>query len=217
MTTSQTPRRVAETALAAAQRPADLAVESPRGRPTGQWGMFLFVATEATLFACLLASYFYLQFTQGGPSWPPGGIEEPKLLKPLVMTALLVSSSGPMIWADYAIRRGRTRQMLVAIALTIGLAVGFLGFQVQEYAEKLQNFQWTTNAYGSLFYTITGFHGFHVVTGLVMLGYTWVAGALGKFTSGRHERVRIVSIYWHFVDVVWLFIVFSLYLSPHLS
>lgn len=203
-------------AAAAASRPRALAVEMPAGRPTGMWGMFLLVATEATLFAVLLASYFYLRFVRGGP-WPPGGIEEPTLVKPLIMTVLLIGSSGPVIWADHAIRHGKPRQLLLGLASSILLGLSFLGLQVSEYAEKLTMFTPQTNSYGSLFYLITGFHGFHVATGLGMLGYLFVAGALGKFTEGRHERVRIVSIYWHFVDVVWIFILFTLYLSPHLG
>ena len=111
-----------------------LAVEAPRGRPTGTWGMFLFVATEATLFACLLASYFYVRFTTSG-DWPPGGIQDPKLLKPLIMTALLLTSSGPMIWGDHAIRHGHPRRLVVAVALTLLLGVTFLTVQGTEYAE----------------------------------------------------------------------------------
>ena len=196
--------------------PSSLVVEAPRGRPTGEWGMFLFVATEATLFACLLASYFYLRFAHGG-AWPPGGIEKPKLLKPAIMTVTLLLSSVPMIWGDHAIRHGHPRRLQVAIPITIVLGLFFLLVQAGEYAEKLAKFTWTTNVYGSIFYTITGFHGFHVLTGLVMLAYTEIAALRGKFTQGRHERVRMVSIYWHFVDVVWIAIVLSLYVSPHLG
>lgn len=216
MSAVETSREVAESALEASGRPRRLAVETPSGRPTGEWGMFFFVATEATLFACLLASYFYLQFIHGG-EWPPAGIEKPKLGKPLIMTVLLVASSGPMIWADWAIRRGRMRQVLVAMPITIVLGLAFLGLQASEYAEKLTKFTPQSNAYGSMFYVITGFHGIHVTIGLIMIGYIWMAAALGKFSAGRHERVRMVSIYWHFVDAVWIFILFTLYLSPHLA
>jgi len=177
--------------------------------------MFLFVATEATLFACLLASYFYVRFTTSG-DWPPGGIEDPKLLKPLIMTALLLTSSVPMIWGDHAIRHGHPRRLVVAVALTLLLGVAFLSVQATEYAEKVREFTPRDNAYGSLFYTITTFHGFHVLTGLAMLAWVEVAAIRGKFSAGRHERVRMVSIYWHFVDVVWIAIVLSLYVSPHL-
>jgi heme/copper-type cytochrome/quinol oxidase subunit 3 len=200
----------------ALERPGALATEAPRGRPTGEWGMFLFVTTEATLFACLLASYFYVRFVHGGP-WPPDGIEQPKLLKPLVMTALLLASSVTMVVADHAIRHDRPRRTQLAIPVTMLLGLAFLTLQGMEYSEKLTTFTWTTNAYGSLFYTITGFHGTHVVVGLLMLGHTEVAALRGKFTGGRHERVRMVSVYWHFVDVVWVAVLCSLYLSAHLG
>jgi len=200
----------------AVRHPQALAAEQPKGRPTGEWGMLFFVATEATFFACLLVSYFYVRFTIGG-DWPPGAIEKPKLLKPLIMTALLIVSSGPLIWGDWAIRRGKVRQLQVAVPISIVLGLAFLGLQASEYTEKLAEFTWTTNAYGSFFYFITGFHGFHVIIGVIMLTWMWTAALLGKFTGGRHERVRMVSIYWHFVDVVWIFIVSSLYLSPHIG
>ena len=133
------------------------------------------------------------------------------------MTALLITSSIPLIWGDRAIRQGKVRQLQLAIPMSIVLGLAFLGLQASEYAEKLGEFQWTTNAYGSFFYLITGFHGFHVIVGLLMLTYTWIAALMGKFSGGRHERVRMVSIYWHFVDVVWIFILSSLYLSPHIG
>lgn len=91
--------------VAAATGAEALSTELPVGRPTSWWGMVMFVATEATLFACLLGSYFYLRF-QYGPQWPPPGIELPKLFKPLVMTAILLPSSLPVMWAERGIRRG---------------------------------------------------------------------------------------------------------------
>ncbi|MEU4511111.1 heme-copper oxidase subunit III [Nonomuraea wenchangensis] len=188
---------------------------APKGRTPAWWGMVLFVATEATLFACLLASYFYLRFLTSA-EWPPPGIKKPELAKPLVMTALLLTSSGWIAWADWAIRHDRRWLLRIMLALTLLFGAGFLGVQATEYATKLPEFTWTTNAYGSLFYVITGFHGTHVFTGLLMVGFTLVAALAGKFGRTHHERVRIVSFYWHFVDGVWLAILFSLYLSPHL-
>jgi len=191
-----------------------LAYELPAGRPTGHWGMYLFITTEATLFACLLAANFYIRFSTAGP-WPPDGIEDPKLLKPLVMLGLLLTSSIPMIWGDLAIRKGHPTQLKIAVPTTMFLGLVFLAVQGSEYQEKLHEFTITTNAYGSLFLTITSFHALHVITGLVMLTHTWIAALRNKFTEGRHERVRMVSVYWHFVDIVWVAIVLCLYLSPH--
>jgi heme/copper-type cytochrome/quinol oxidase subunit 3 len=132
------------------------------------------------------------------------------------MTVLLLLSSGPMIVADHAIRHGRPRLTAVMMPITVLLGLAFLALQLSEYSEKLKEFTPQTDSYGSLFFVITGFHGLHVFIGLVMVTVTEIAALMGKFTAGRHERVRMVSIYWHFVDLVWIAIVASLYLAPHL-
>ncbi|GAB3137622.1 hypothetical protein GCM10027290_03660 [Micromonospora sonneratiae] len=191
------------------------AVETPAGRSTGWWGMVLLVATEATLFAVLLGSYFYLRF-QAGPHWPPVGIEPPELVRPFIMTALLLPSSLPVIWAERGIRRGEQWRLRTGLATTILLGLSFLAMQATEYADNLELFTFTTDVYGSLFYTITGFHGAHVTIGLLMLGWLLVAAFRGSFDARRHERVRIVALYWHFVDLVWVAILFTVYLSPWL-
>lgn len=198
-----------------ATRPAAVAVEQPSGRTTAWWGMVLFITTEAAFFAVLLASYFYLRFASPGP-WPPGGIEDPKLLKPLIMTGLLLASSAPMVWADRQIRKGRVGRTAAGVTLAFVLGSAFLVLQGFEYAEKLRTFTLTTNVYGSLFYSITGFHGFHILVGLLMMGFLLVGAARGRYGAHRHERVQLVAFYWHFVDAVWIFILSSLYLSPHL-
>ncbi len=192
-----------------------LSVEAPVGRPTGQWGMFLFVATEATFFACLLASYFYVRFSHGG-AWPPDGISDPKLLKPAIMTALLLLSSGPMIVADHAIRHGRPRLTAAMMPITVLLGLAFLALQSSEYCREAQGVH---AADGLLRLAVLRHHRLPRPArriGLVMVTVTEIAALMGKFTAGRHERVRMVSIYWHFVDVVWIAIVASLYLAPHL-
>ncbi|KAB8197414.1 heme-copper oxidase subunit III [Nonomuraea phyllanthi] len=202
------------TVITGVTEPEALASEPP-GRTPAWWGMVLFVATEATLFACLLASYYYLRFLTVG-EWPPPGIKKPELAKPLGMTALLLLSSGWMVWADWAVRHNRKRTLRVTLAFTVLFGAGFLTLQGTEYLTKLEEFTYATNAYGSLFYVITGFHGMHVFTGLVMLSFTLVAALAGKFSHRHHKRVRIVSFYWHFVDGIWLAILFTVYISPRL-
>jgi cytochrome c oxidase subunit 3 len=203
------------TTLPAATRPAAAAVEQPSGRTTAWWGMVLLITTEAAFFAVLLASYFYLRFASAGP-WPPDGIEDPKLLKPLIMTGLLLTSSAPMAWADRQIRQGRVGATTAGVAMALVLGSAFLAVQGIEYAEKLRTFTPTSNVYGSLFYSITGFHGFHVLVGLLMMLFLLAGLAKGRYGGRRHRRVQLVAFYWHFVDVVWIFILSSLYLSPHL-
>jgi heme/copper-type cytochrome/quinol oxidase subunit 3 len=179
------------------------------------WGMVCLIATEATLFGLLLGSYFYLRF-RSGATWPPDGIEKPTLELPLVMSLILWSSSIPVHMADRAIRRGKQLVLRLGLALGFLLGVAFLAMQLfLEYPETLAEFTPTTNAYGSLFYTITGFHGAHVVAGLMMSAWTQIRAWTGAFDEHRHVTVQIFVMYWHFVDVVWVFVLATIYLSPH--
>jgi cytochrome c oxidase subunit III len=189
--------------------------EVPAGRPTGWWGMVMFITTEGTLFAALVASYFYLRF-QSTPTWPLGGIKAPELPLPLVMSAILLSSSAPMAWADHGIRHGHLGRLRLGLAATFVLGATFLGLQGYEYATKLKEFTPTTNAYGSLFFAITGFHGMHVMVGLLLILFVQVRAWLGHFDARRHLHVQTAAMYWHFVDAVWVVIMLSLYIGPHL-
>jgi heme/copper-type cytochrome/quinol oxidase subunit 3 len=189
--------------------------EVPAGRPTGWWGIVMFLTTEATLFAALIASYFYLRF-KATPQWPLGGIKPPELPLPLVMSVILLSSSLPMAWADRGIRRGHVGRLRVGLALTFVLGATFLGLQAYEYVTKLKEFTPTSNAYGSLFFAITGFHGTHVVVGLLMNLFVQLRAWLGHFNKDRHLHVQTTAMYWHFVDAVWVVILASLYIGPHL-
>jgi heme/copper-type cytochrome/quinol oxidase subunit 3 len=199
----------------AAVRTTGLAAEAPAGRSTAWWGVMLFITTEGTVFAALLGSYFYLRFQQGGP-WPPDGIAEPELLLPLIMTGVLVPSSLPVLWAEAGIRRGRRWQLRAGLLGTLLMGGTFLGLQGLEYSEILREYTFTSNAYGSLFYAITTFHGAHVTVGLLMVCWLLAASLQGSFGARRYERVRIVAYYWHFVDAVWVAILFTVYLSPRL-
>jgi heme/copper-type cytochrome/quinol oxidase subunit 3 len=173
--------------------------------------MALLIATEASLFGYLLFSYFYLASMARG-AWPPAGPPELRLALP--NTGILLLSSGAMWWAESGICRGRSGRLLGGLLLALALGVAFLAIQVVEY--RHQTFGPSTDAYGSLFYTITGFHGAHVALGLLMIAVVALRAALGHFSAGRHLAVTNVSWYWHFVDVVWLAVFASLYLSPRL-
>jgi heme/copper-type cytochrome/quinol oxidase subunit 3 len=179
-------------------------------RAPGFWGMMLLIATEASLFGYLLFSYFYLGLMATGP-WPPDGPPSLKLVLP--NTAILLVSSGTMYWAERGIKRGNTARLRIGLLVTLLLGVVFLVIQGIEYSKK--RFTPMTSAYGSLFFTITGFHGAHVAVGLLMIAVIAARAFLGHFREGRHEAVTNVSWYWHFVDVVWLCVFTSLYLSPY--
>jgi heme/copper-type cytochrome/quinol oxidase subunit 3 len=187
----------------------------PIGRPTGWWGMLVVVVTEATLFAILLASYFYTRFRTPG-AWPPDGQPDPRLLKPVIMTLLLMASSVTAYTAELGSRTSNLRRLHAGLAGTFVLGLSFLILQVFEYHEKLAELRPSTNAYGSLFYTITGLHGSHVIVGLLILGWTQFFAWRGAYASENHVAVQVSALYWHFVHVVWLFVFASLYLSPRL-
>ncbi|MGN6393451.1 MAG: cytochrome c oxidase subunit 3 [Gemmatimonadales bacterium] len=183
-----------------------------RARSPGFWGMMLLIATEASLFAYLLFSYFYLGSMAAGP-WPPDGPPSLKLVIP--NTILLLLSSATMYWAESGIREGNKGRLRMGLLATLVLGMVFLAIQGVEYSKK--HFTPTTSAYGSLFFTITGFHGAHVFVGLLMIAVILARAYLGHFRAGRHEAVTNVSWYWHFVDVVWLCVFTSLYISPYLG
>jgi len=177
--------------------------------------MLVVVLTEATLFALLLASYFYTRFRSPG-AWPPDGQPDPRLLKPVIMTLLLMASSVTVYFAELGSRQSNRRRLHVGLAATFVLGLSFLILQGFEYHEKLAELRPSTDAYGSLFYTITGLHGAHVIVGLLILAWTQFFAWRGAYASENHVAVQVSALYWHFVHVVWLFVFFSLYLSPRL-
>jgi heme/copper-type cytochrome/quinol oxidase subunit 3 len=177
----------------------------------GWWGMVLLIATEASLFVYLLFSYFYLGSMARG-SWPPPGPPELRLALP--NTTILLLSSATVWWAESGIVRGGQRRLRLGLVLTLALGVAFLTIQMVEYRQ--QRFTPATSAYGSLFFTITGFHSAHVAVGLLMIAVVAVRARLGHFSARRHLAVTNVSWYWHFVDAVWLVVFTSLYLTPRM-
>jgi cytochrome c oxidase subunit I+III len=168
------------------------------------------IATEAAFFAYLLFSYFYLASMTNG-AWPPAGPPELRLALP--NTFILLLSSAAMVVADRAMRGGARGRLRLALVATLALGIVFLCVQAVEFSHK--PFGPGRDAYGSLFFTILGFHGAHVLAGLVMVAF---ATALAWSRGDRAARVtlRNVAMYWHFVDAVWLAVFASLYLSPRL-
>lgn len=186
----------------------------PSTAQVGYWGMALFVATEATMFASLLTSYLFLGTANAG--WPPAGVERPKLVLAPIMTVILLASSATLLWAEHGIKNGARGRLRLGLGLTILLGVIFLVVQGVEYHDKLETLKPWANSYAASFYTITSFHALHVMTGLLLLGYTEIRAFLSHFDAEHHLAVKNVSLYWHFVDVVWLFVFATLYLSPRL-
>jgi heme/copper-type cytochrome/quinol oxidase subunit 3 len=188
---------------------------APRSASNGWWAMVLLVATEATLFAVLLVSYFFLRFkTSAG--WPPDGIADPKLLRAVVMTAVLASSSIFMHLAETGIRRADQRALVGWLAFAFGLGSAFLGLQIWETVVVAREFTPRTDAYGSLFFTITGAHSAHLVAGLLLVAWIQLRAWMGAYSPRRHLGVQMAAIYWHFVVAVQIAIFATLYLSPRL-
>ncbi|HEY6710480.1 MAG TPA: heme-copper oxidase subunit III [Actinomycetota bacterium] len=170
-------------------------------------GMVVFVASEAMFFATFFGAYFTIYSVN--PVWPPAGFPrlEPQLAT--VLTVLLVASSVTLQVGVRAIRRDRTRAMLVWLGLTILLGVGFLGLQLYDYS--LLGFGVRDGIFGSLFYVMTGLHMAHVFGGVVFLVLVLVQGLGGQLTHAHHDSMEAGSIYWHFVDVVWICLFITFY------
>ena len=175
-------------------------------------GMMLFIASEVMFFAALFAAYFNAKATL--PIFPPEGTEflDPIGL-PLFVTILLITSSFTMQWATGRIRKGDRTGLNRAIAVTLILGVVFLFLQLYDYFTLIthDDFGIDSGVYGTLFYTMTGFHGLHVLGGVVGLSVVLARGLQGQFTKRHHVAVEAVHYYWHFVDVVWVFLFLTIY------
>ncbi|WP_020565385.1 cytochrome c oxidase subunit 3 [Methylosarcina fibrata] len=188
-----------------------LPVGSAGKRSGGWWGVVSLIVTEGSLFAYLLFTYFYLD-SQTAQSWPPEGL--PDLFMPGVNTLILLSSSV-FVWAsERCLEFRHPRWSFAAMATASVLGVVFVLVQLNEWHKKTYTI--TTHLYGSLYFTITGFHLLHVVVGLGILLLLLIWIGLGYFDDRRMAAVSIGGWYWHFVDVVWLFVFSTLYLFPYL-
>jgi heme/copper-type cytochrome/quinol oxidase subunit 3 len=196
-------------------RPLEEAVtpSASAGKSTAWWGMVVLIMTEATIFAGLIGSYFFLRATS--KQWPPAGIEEPEILvQPLIFSFVLWGSSLPLFWAEFGIKKGNQFRLRAGLMVSFLMGAAFMYHTFDDF-EKL-HFGWRDNAYGSAFYTIVGLHALHVIIGLLMNLVVQLKVWAGKITKDRHQTVDIYALYWHFVDVVWVFVFPSLFISPHL-
>ena len=175
---------------------------------TAWWGMTFFIITEATLFAYLFFSYYYLGSQHS--KWPPNGAPELELA--VINTVILVSSSVPMWLAERVLRRGRIAFFSCLLGAVLLMGTAFLIVEATEWSH--QSFTPATNSYASLFYTLTGFHFAHVTLGLLMI-VELLYRALVKRIDVRHPlAAKNVVAYWHFVGVVWVILFLTIYISP---
>jgi len=185
-----------------------LGVDQARGRQ----GMLLLIATEASLFVVLFFAYFFL--SNGDWRWLREG--PPKLTYALVMLVVLLGSSAVLRSGEKQVEAGRFAEGRTAMGFTILLGLGFLVLSVFEYREHLKHLTPQMNSYGSIFYTITSFHLLHLIGGMLMLAYVLLLPRIGRTDRPPHWAYSDAASYWHFVDVVWIFIVGVLYVLPNL-
>ncbi|TDY20807.1 cytochrome c oxidase subunit 3 [Paraburkholderia sp. BL6665CI2N2] len=195
----------------AAQPAEPLPIGSAGERSGGWWGCLTLIATEGALFGYLIFSYLYLAL-QSTQRWPPEGL--PKLGLGIANTIILLSSSVFVWLCERCVRRKRLRWAVASMTVGVLLGIVFVGIQLLEWHDH--PYGPTTHLYGSLYFTITGFHMAHVVVGIIVLLFLLLWTALGYFDEKRCAALTIGGLYWHFVDVVWLFIFSTLYLTPYL-
>lgn len=190
---------------------AELPERLPMDEISGTQAMLLFILSEAMLFLMLFFSYVYLGRDQ--PRWPMH--PPPKLMLASIMLVVLAVSSVVLHWGERAVKRGRERAARGAILATIGLGLAFLALQALEYRDRLETLKPTTDAYGSIFYAITGFHAAHLLLGLAMLVYVLLLPRLEHMGAPPHRPLTNAALYWHFVAITWVVTVAVLYAAPH--
>jgi cytochrome c oxidase subunit I+III len=168
--------------------------------PNAVWGVILLVATEATVFAVLFATYMYLRTKN--VHWPPPGVEDPKVTWPLVLNGILVCSTVPMLLLSRRVRRGHPDWWLVVVALC--LQGVFFAFQLHEMSSDFAKFKPSGSSYASIYFTMLGVHQAHVAIGL--LANVWLVGKLARgLTNYRANATRAIAIYWYFVNLMAIF------------
>ncbi|NCJ07843.1 heme-copper oxidase subunit III [Synechococcales cyanobacterium C] len=174
------------------------------------FGFVLFLISESMLFVGLFVAY--LTYRAVAPVWPPAGTPEVELLLPSINTVILLSSSFVIHQADGAIKKNDVKGMQLWFLATIAMGATFLAGQVYEYAH-LEFGLAEGNLFGSTFYVLTGFHGLHVFVGLLLMSLVlWRSRRRGHYSDQKHFGVEATEIYWHFVDVIWIFLFSMLYL-----
>jgi heme/copper-type cytochrome/quinol oxidase subunit 3 len=179
---------------------------SRRAMPNGWWGVLLFLASEATLFGLLIASYFYLRFYNA--QWPPPGIEKPKVLLPLVLTAFLVASVVPLFLAVRSARLGRRGAAFALVLVALVVQAAYLGIQFHEFANDLDKMSPKGSSYASIYFTLLGAHHLHVALGI--LAELWlVARLVTGMTNYRLVALRCVALYWYVVAALGVAVVLT--------
>jgi cytochrome c oxidase subunit 3 len=170
-------------------------------------GMLLFIISEVMIFGAFFTAYFFIRVVNG-TTWPHPGTQLPVAVAG-VNTAILLSSSLTMHWTLVSAKSGNRFGLKAGILSTFGLGATFLFVQINEYAHL--GFSPQNHAQGSIFYGLTGLHGCHVFIGLLLLSFVLVRSFRGHYSPEQHRGVEVPGIYWHFVDVMWIFVYSTIY------
>jgi cytochrome c oxidase subunit 3 len=170
-------------------------------------GMLLFIISEVMVFGAFFTAYFFIRVAQGDP-WPAHGTTLPVEVAG-VNTAILVSSSLTMHWAQTAIKNGNRFGLKAGILTTFLLGCTFLFVQINEYANI--GFAPQDHAQATIFYSLTGLHGAHVFIGLTLLLIVTIRSFRGHYSPTEHRGVEVPGIYWHFVDIMWIIVYSTVY------
>jgi len=174
-------------------------------------GILLFILSEVMLFGAFFAAYFFLRVVVDPVAWPPEGIPLPVLIAG-INTAVLVSSSFTIHYALEAIKHGNHKGLKLGLTLTWLLGATFLFIQINEYIHI--GFTPRDGAFGSIFFSLTGLHGAHVFVGLLLIPFATIRAYRGHFGPEQkdHLGVEVPSIYWHFVDIMWIIVFLAVYI-----
>lgn len=189
-------------------------IDSAWGNKTLSMAWLLFLASEAAIFGSFFGHLGYMMYKADG-AWPPPGTPDIHLSIPMIGTVLLMLSSLTCHLAHTGIIAGRRTMCKNWLIVTILLGLTFMAFMGYEWAylQNYYDFYPNTSLIGTLFYLITGFHGLHVITGLLLLMLVYARLEMGSYTRKRHFSFNAASWYWHFVDVIWLFVFLGFYVT----
>lgn len=176
-------------------------------------GMLLFIFSELLFFISFFWAFFHSSLSPTpniGSIWPPLGIEtiNPRGL-PLLNTIILLTSGATITWSHHSIILGDRRNSIISLLITLGLALFFIFIQAFEYIES--NFNISDGIYGTTFFLLTGFHGIHVIIGMIFILISTLRLINYHFSKQHHFGFEAAAWYWHFVDVVWLFLFIVVY------
>jgi len=178
-------------------------------------GILLFILSEVFFFIRFFWAFYDFSLSarlELGLAWPPKGVVPLSTYSvPLLNTIILLSSGLTVTWAHHSLINNLYGVSIFSLGLTVILGVYFLAMQWLEYSEAM--FSLCDGAFGRIFFIGTGFHGMHVVIGTLFLFYTLLSIIFGSFLYNRHFRFEAAAWYWHFVDVVWLFLYLVIYLQ----